>query len=206
MQDNFFAEVIESSLQGWLAQCWQWDNVPQFGSMVAIETKKRILFGVVYQMQTGSHDTMRVPFAYQKTEEELRAEQPQIFAFLRTTFFCVLLGYKEKNNLFHVLAPEPAKIHAFVRPMTYHEKIEFFATTFYLPLLFSNVHLLGSSLEELLLAILREMKNENLLTPIILEYFMQDFSLLTGSDYKRLKLFLQRAQPLITSEKKGALI
>jgi len=65
---NHFAEVIESSIAGFLAQSWQWDNFPTFGSLVIIKEKRRTLFGIVHQVQTGSMDPMRYPFTYQKTE------------------------------------------------------------------------------------------------------------------------------------------
>src|SRR6478609_5317855 len=99
MNNNAFAEVIESSLQGFTAQCWQWDNSPTFGSMVTIAGKKRTLFGLVHQMHTGSTDPVRYPFAYQKTEEELLREQPQIFAFLKTSFMCLIIGYQEGGKI-----------------------------------------------------------------------------------------------------------
>jgi len=192
----FFAEIIESSLQNWIAQSWQWDAFPAYGSLVAIEQKKRTLFAVVYSIQTGSQDPVRTPFAYQKTEEELLAQQPQIFAFLRTTFSCLPLGYQENNKLFYLLAPEPAKMHAFVRPMSYEEKKRFFSTSSFLPLVFGNNAQVGL-LEELLLAMLADIARVGLLYPDYVEQFMQDFSLLTGNDYRRLKLFLQRAQPIL---------
>ena len=107
-----FAEVIESSLQGWLAQSWNWNCFPAFGSLVTIETKKRQLFGIVHQIQTGSMDPMRHPFPYQKTEEELLQEQPQIFEFLKTTFSCLTLGYSERERIIYLLAPEPPQIHS----------------------------------------------------------------------------------------------
>ena len=86
------AEIIESSLQTFLGQCWQWDIMPQFGSLVIAQNGNRPLFGLVYQIQTGSMDPTRYPFAYQKTHEELRAEQPQIFEFLKTSFSCLCVG------------------------------------------------------------------------------------------------------------------
>ncbi len=94
-----FAEVIESSLHGWLAQSWQWDTFPSFGSIVTIQGKKRTHFGIVHQIQTGSMDPVRYPFPYQKTEEELLKEQPQIFEFLKTTFSCLIIGYQEKGSI-----------------------------------------------------------------------------------------------------------
>ena len=88
---NCFAEVIESSLTGWLAQSWAWDKFQESGAFVAIEGKKRTVFGIVHQVQTGSMDAVRYPFPYQKTEEELLKEQPQIFEFLKTTFTCITI-------------------------------------------------------------------------------------------------------------------
>lgn len=200
-KDCYFAEVIESSLQTWIAQSWQWHTFPAYGSLVALDVGKRTLFGIVYQIQTGSQDPVRTPIAYQKTQEELLAEQPQIFAFLRTTFSCLPIGYKEHDQFYYLLAPQPAPMHGFVRAMTQQEKEIFFATALFLPLLFANASYIGS-LEELLLAMLRELAQVNLLHDVYLEQFMQDFSLLTGNDYRRLKLFVQRAQPLF-EQKQG---
>lgn len=186
-----FAEIVESSLTGFTAQSWQWDKVPEFGSLVTITTKKRILFGVVHQIQTGSMEPGRYPFTYQKTEEELLAEQPQIFEFLKTNFDCLTLGYQEQEVMFHQIAPEPPKIHAFVAPATEIQYHHFFASHNYLPLLFSaqNIH----NLDELILALLKQAKTYKILTPEKLETFIETFSLLIGNDYRRLKLFLQRA-------------
>ncbi len=192
----YFAEIIESSLHTWRAQSWQWDHFPYFGSLVTIETKKRRLFGIVYQLTTGSTDPSRYPFTYQKTEEELLREQPQIFEFLHTTFSCLTIGYQEKSAIFYQLAPEPPKIHAFVKPADRHDAQLFFADLRYLHLLFS----LSSSvlnLDELLLALLKHLSELHILTPAYATNFITSFSFLTGNDYRRLKIFLQRAQVFV---------
>ena len=87
-----FAEVIESFLDSYLAQCWQWDDVPDFGSLVFTRRDKNTIFGIVTQIQTGSSDPIHYPFPYKKTEEELMAEQPQIFECLKTTFRVQIVG------------------------------------------------------------------------------------------------------------------
>lgn len=196
--NNAFAEVIESSLHGFLAQSWKWDTFPSFGSIVTIETKKRILFGIVHEVKTGSMDSMRYPFPYQKTEEELMLEQPQIFEFLKTTFSCLTIGYQEKGKMYYLLTPEPSKIHAFVAPASKALCTQFFASNTYLHLLFgmSNQIL---NLDELLLATLKHQVELGILTKERLTSFMETFSLLTGNDYRRLKLFLQRAGPLVSN-------
>lgn len=195
--NKHFAEVIDSSLHGWLAQSWQWDFFPSFGSMVSITTEKRTLFGLVHQVNTGSMDPMRYPFPYQKTEEELRCEQPQIFEFLKTTFSCLTIGYHEKGKTYYQLAPEPPKIHAFVGPISKEDAQQFFAHAHYLHVLFSLSNQLNN-VDELLLAILHNLEKMQLLSEAKLDTFIQTYSLLTGNEYRRLKIFLQRAQQTIS--------
>lgn len=191
-----FAEVIESSLNSFLAQSWQWDAFPTFGSLVTITSKKRTLFGLVHQIKTGSMDPVRYPFAYQKTEEELRAEQPQIFEFLKTSFSCLLIGYQEGGKISYILAPEPAKIHAFVSPCTTDLAKQFLYQDRYLPLLFSMSSQV-LNLDELLLALLNYQASLNLLHDDKINGFMQTLSLLTGNDYRRIKILAQRIESLL---------
>jgi hypothetical protein len=204
-QSTYFAEIIESSLQSWRAQSWQWDVFPPFGSLIAIESKTKIIFGIVHQIETGSMDPGRYPFAYQKTEEELLREQPQIFEFLRTSFVCLTLGYQAldhqtgQNNpqiFFYQLAPEPPKIHAFARPATPEEQKTFFANNQYLHVLFNHTNSIVN-LDELLLALLEQQTVHASINSNEINEFITTFSLLTGNDYRRLKIFLQRAEPII---------
>ena len=199
-KEKYFAEVIESSLTGWLAQSWSWDTFPEFGSFVAIEGKKRTVFGIVHQVQTGSMDPVRYPFPYQKTEEELLKEQPQIFEFLKTTFSCITIGYQEKKSMSYLIAPEPPKIHAFImRPDVETSKI-FFASTRYLHLLFTHSAQVFN-MDELMLALLKQYIELNILSKDRLNSFMQTYSLLIGNDYRRIKLFLQRAEHMLENKR-----
>jgi len=192
-----FAEIIESSLHGWLAQSWQWNKFPQFGSLVMVETKKRTIFGIVHQIQTGSMEPMRYPFPYQKTEEELLRDQPQIFEFLKTTFSCLAIGYQEKGRIYYLAAPEPPQIHSFVTPMDTDTAKQFLYSERYLHLLFGSAHLFN--LDELLLAILKQHAELSILSAHKINDFINTYSLLTGNDYRRLKLFLQRAEPIVNN-------
>jgi hypothetical protein len=196
--NNAFAEIIESSLQGWVAQSWQWDNFPPFGSLVSVQQGARTCIGLVHQVKTGSIDPVRAPFAYQKTEQELLQEQPQIFEFLKTTFSCLSLGYLENGMLFYTLAPEPTKIHAFVTPASAQLSTQFYESPDYLHLLFGFAHQV-ENIDELLLALLKNKVQLQLLTATHLEGFMATYALLTGNDYRRIKLFLQRVQRVLRS-------
>lgn len=197
MEQKAFAEIIESSLEYFIAQCWQPDDFPAFGSLVSIPTEKQTIIGCITQIQTGSSDPSRYPFPYQKTEAELKAEQPQIFAFLKTTFRAQIIGYINNNNKpFFLLPQTPCKIHAFVyhAPGTLQQQI--LTNPAFLHLLFSFAQQIPN-LDELLLAILAQIpKTPEKKAQQFLRDFCHKFSMLTGSDYRRLKLFLHRIEEL----------
>lgn len=188
-----FAEVIESSLNSFTAQTWQWDKFPAFGSLVQIQNGLTTIYGIVHQVQTGSMDPQRTPFTYQKTQEELLAEQPQIFAFLKTTFSCIILAYQDKTNLYYTLSPEPAKIHSFVSMPDNDTLKRFFYHETYLHTIFNSAQQI-CNLDELLLAIFKQHEALGILSKEKLHKLIETFSLLTGNDYRRLKLFLQRVE------------
>ncbi len=195
--NNYFGEILESSLNVWTAQSWKWDKAPQFGDLVIVQSNGRKLFAIVYQTTTASIDPSRQAFAYQKTEQELLEEQPQIFEFLRTVFYCACIGYQENNKLFYQFAPEPPKIHSFVSQASLTDYELFFAKDHYLNVLFGMASCL-SNLDELLLAILKKLSSMEFLNQNKLLEFTQSYSLLTGNDYRRLKLFLQRVSTIVS--------
>lgn len=190
------AEIIESSLPGWTAQSWQWDSYPPFGALVTICEDDMIIFGLVYHIQTGSTNPLYTPVARKQTENELRRDQPHIFHFLQTTLHCLTLGYKYRDALMYQYAPRPPKIHAHVIPALKEDYSLFFSSEQYLHVLFNASPTIGN-LDELLLALLKNRGNNHALSPEHITTFMKTFSLLTGNDYRRLKLFLQRAHPII---------
>lgn len=188
---NYCAEIIESGLHSWKALCWNLDNIPAFGSLMVASHKGRTIFGLVYQIQTGANDPNRVPFAYKKTEEELRKEQPQIFELLKTTFACITVGYKQNNEIVYQIVPEPLQIHTFVSPATTEEQRVFFLQEHFIHLLFSMAPQI-ISLDELLLASITQNKLQQEQT--LLMKIFEAYAILTGNDYHRLKFFLQRVQ------------
>lgn len=196
-RDHSFAEIIESNLSEWTAQCWQWDNAPTFGSLVTTSHGSLQVFGIVHAIKTGSMDPIRQPFPYQKTEEELQREQPQIFEFLQTTFTCLTVGYYENNKFFYHLPEKPPKIHAFVSNATQKEYEQFFAQEQFLHLLF-NLSNQVFNLDELLLAILKQLLKKDILNSKNLNDFIETFSMLCKHDYQKLKIFLQRTDQLLS--------
>lgn len=200
MNNKPFAEIIISSLQHWTAQSWQWDERPLFASLMVVEDKEQTIFGLVYSIETGSWQTERTPFPYQKTEEELLRDQPHIFEFLRTAFTCLTVGHQKKEGpLVYQYAPQPPKIHAFVRRATPDEAQAFFADDRYVTMIFAAQNE-QCNLDELLLALLKARTATNSLSQDQFKKFIDTYCLLTGNDYRRLKLFLHRAQPLELTE------
>lgn len=191
-----FGEVIESSLIHFVAQCWEWDVVPTYGSLVTIREDAYILFGILHQVQTGSIDAIRTPFAYRKTHEELKREQPHIFEFLKTTVSCSTLGYRQGTALIHTIPPQPPKIHAFVSLATSELACQFFASSDFLYLLFAQQGQI-QHFDELLLAFIMQGMKHHYIDKRILHAYIEMYVLLTGNEYRRIKLFAQRLQHLI---------
>lgn len=189
-----FAEVIDSSLDLFIAQSWEWDVFPEFGSLVQVRDKTRSVLGCVTEVKTGSMDPVRYPFPHKKTEEELRAEQPQIFEFLKTTFVVTAVGYlAPRGDVVYELPPVPAKIHAFVSRASWELEQKVFGEPDFLYLLFSS-HSKIQHFDDLLLAIFRRLSTRGALKQDLLDGCCQRLSLLTGNDYRRMKLFLKRMQ------------
>ena len=196
MQKNYFGEIIESSLTQWRGQCWEWDYFPPLGSLICIKTAEYTLYGIINDVHTGSADPSREPYAYKKTEEELRQQQPQIFSFLKTTFSCIPLGFKTNEHMMYQLPPTPPKIHAFVMHAQEQERADFFANTDYIHLL-AHSPLAQAHIDELLLALLYQMSSHTLCNGEYLEHFIKQYMLITANDYKRTKIMSQRIQELV---------
>lgn len=195
----FFAEIVASSLWEWTAQSWHWQTVPAYGQLLVVEAEQRQYFGFVAGMQTGALDGMRVPVAYQKTEQELLQEQPQIFEFLKTNFTCLLAGYAADNQLWYVAPPTPPKLHAFVRAAHLAELQQFFQSYQFLQLLCSPANAAQASVDELLLAIFQRGQQELDLTSS-LPVFAELFASLVGRDYQRLRRFLGRLETVLAAK------
>jgi len=189
------AEVVASTLTSYTAQCWAWDTMPLFGSLVCASYDDITTFGVVTNIQTASSDTQRLPFPYQKTPAELRAEHPQIFEFLRTTFEVAVMGYQEKTAavITAAIPPRPASIHAFIRPASPEEETHFFASPHFLTVLF-GCHAGNPLLDETVISVLRGLMQKGSINATLFEDYYHTLTLLMGNDYRRLKILLQRLE------------
>jgi hypothetical protein len=72
------------------------------------------LYALVCAASTGSAEPGRRPTAYGLDEQQLRAEQPQIFDLLATEFAALHIGFAEGERVRPYLPPYPPRLHAFV--------------------------------------------------------------------------------------------
>ncbi len=135
------AEVIETSTCEFLAQCLEPEDLklavmPTFGSIVKAadeETGNQIL-AVVYHATTAPIDSVHRARALGMSLDELREEQPQIFAMLKTEFKAAIIGFEDdKGQMYQYLPPRPPQIHQGVYQCSseeiirFSEQLEFFA-------------------------------------------------------------------------------
>ena len=188
----YLAEVVESSLTRFKSQCWDKDVVPFYGALMVSEKESTKLFGIVQSIFTLSDDPSRHIVAYQKTEEELLRDQPQIFSFIKTFFYTLVVGYEEDGDIFYTFPSQPLGLHSFVRKATPDEYKNFFNKHDYLHVLFGQASLIDS-IDELLLAVIQNFKRNNVFEEVI-DLFVDQYSLLNSADYRRVKQFLERVE------------
>ena len=193
-----FAEILESNISHFTAQTWQWNAIPEFGSLVTATSNNRTIFAIIYDIKTGPIDPIRQPVPYQKTEQELLQEQPQIFEFLSTQFSCIAIGYFENNQFFYNLPPQPPKMHTFVHHATLQEYEQCFASEQFLYLLCNTKEQIN--LEELLLAIIKHQLTNKVLTKERFNKFIEAFFMLNKNNYVQTKMFLTRVQQLLNTQ------
>jgi len=195
---TYFAEIISSNISTWQAQTWQWDIMPEFGSLVTVIDNGRTIFGIVYDISTSPIDAIRQPIPYKMTQEELLQNQPQIFQFLKTSFSCIALGYKEQHDtIYYNLPPQPPKMHTFVGYATRQELELFFKNQQYLYILCNGTENLNTN--ELLLAIIKHQMSNKILTKELFNTLIQTFFRLNKNNYLQTKLFLSRVSDLTSS-------
>lgn len=195
MQD-FFAEIIESSLTKITAQSWDIGINPSFGQCVQIQGESICVYALINHIQTGSFDTLRKPSPFKKTIAELKKEQPHIFEFLITTFTCIPIAYSSQQVIIYALPLEPPRIHEFVSPVR-AEKIDvLFGKAHFLTTIFSLQEQV-TNIDELVLACFRHIHQNAFFSSDYYIELLDTYALLIGNDYKRVKLFARRLEEIL---------
>lgn len=123
---SYLGEVLLTNTTEFNAQAVNVNESPDFGNFVKVLNKEETIFGVVYQISTGSIDNSRKPMAFGKSEVDLLREQPQLLHLLKTDFSCITIGHQkaelqEKRKYLGYLPGRPPKIHSFVESCNQQE-------------------------------------------------------------------------------------
>jgi hypothetical protein len=197
--NNYFGEVIESSITGFIFQTWDWKAKCPFGSIIMVKNEEETVYGIVYQIKTGSQDSNRQAYTYQKPLEQLEREHPHIFSFLKTTVYALPLGYKKSNTIVDSLPQKPCLIHAFVGPADAKELQTLLTSNYsFLNHLFALQADLFS-IDELLLSLLIYQQSIDPLFKTNLISFLSAYSSLIGHDYNRLRFFTEKIVHILRS-------
>jgi hypothetical protein len=203
---NHIAEVIETSTSEFLAQCLEPDDLsfpsmPPFGSWVKSQDEEsgNQIYAVVYFATTIPIDSVHRARALGMSLSDLREEQPQIFAMLKTEFRATIVGFEQPANngssssrVYQYLPPRPPQIHQAVYRCEPEAIVRF---TEELDFLRSLLTVGGAPVESLAAAAIREVYQ---LRKADREWLVQAgraLNLLLKDDYDRLRFILSQIHP-----------
>jgi len=206
------AEVIETSTTEFLAQCLEPEDLsfpamPPFGSWVKAydEEAANQIYGVVYHATTSPLDSVHRARALGMSLDDLREQQPQIFAMLKTEFRVAIVGFvpmeksRRKNKgmvlsdrSYQHLPPRPPQVHQAVHRCDANEVVSF---TEELDWLRTLLQVSGVPTESLAAAAIREVYNLRDLDRDWLVRAGRMVSVLLKDDYDRLRMILAQIHP-----------
>ncbi|MFS8794794.1 hypothetical protein NW813_08030 [Synechococcus sp. R55.6] len=113
-----FGEVVEANTTTFVAQCFEPERLtfppmPALGSWTRSQDEEtgNLIYGVVCYAAIAPIDTVHRARALGLSPQELREQQPQIFAMLRTDFRAAIVGFVSGGRVYQYLPPRPPQIH-----------------------------------------------------------------------------------------------
>lgn len=207
LHPNHFAEVIETTTTDFLAQCLEPEDLsfpvmPPFGSWVKSfdEESGNEVLAVVTYVTTTPIDSVHRARALGLSLSELREEQPQIFAMLKTEFRVTMLGFftseqdtngngRNRGRCYQYLPPRPPQVHQGVyrcetsEIMRFTEELDFLRTL---------LDVKTVPVDSLLAAVLREIYQLRQADRAWLVEAGRKLSTLLKDDYDRLRYILSQ--------------
>ncbi len=204
---DHIAEVIETSTIDFLAQCLEPEDLnfaamPPFGSWVKSvdeETGNQI-YAVVYYVTTSPIDSVHRARALGLSLQELREQQPQIFAMLKTELRAAIVGFQPclaaaggapglTGQVFQHLPPRPPQIHQAVYRCTADEVLGFSDG---LDFLRSLLQIPGAPVDALVAATIRDIYQLRKGDRTWLVQAGRMLNLILKDDYDRLRVILSQ--------------
>jgi HAS barrel domain len=206
---DHLAEVIETSTTEFLAQCLEpealsFPVMPPFGSWVkAIDEESfNQIYGVVYHATTSPIDSVHRARALGLSLTELREQQPQIFAMLKTEFRVAIVGYQPmeqrskqwvlSDRIYQHLPPRPPQVHQAVYRCAPEEVVAFTESLDFLRIL---LQISGVPADSLAAATIREVYQLRQCDRNWLVQAGRAVGVLLKDDYDRLRMILSQIHP-----------
>lgn len=194
------AEVIETSTTEFLAQCLEpealsFAQMPPFGSWVRAvdEDSGNCIYGVVYHATTSPLDSVHRATALGLSLAELREQQPQIFAMLKTEFRVAIVGYRSPEaQIYQHLPPRPPQVHQAVYQCSSDEIVAF---TENLDFLRTLMDMRSAPVDGLIAAVIRGVYQLRQLDRAWLVQAGRILNVLLKDDYDRLRIILTQIHP-----------
>lgn len=208
-QPGHIAEVIETATTEFLAQCLEPEDLsfaimPPFGSWVKAidEESGNQIYAVVYYATTSPIDSVHRARALGLSLQELREQQPQIFAMLKTEFRAAIVGFHlplpfgssngsngSNRGIYQHLPPRPPQVH---QAVYYCQPEEVVAFSEQLDFLRTLLQLTSAPVDALTAAAIREIYQLRQADRPWLVQAGRSLSLLLKDDYDRLRIILSQ--------------
>jgi len=202
-QPDHIAEVVVTSSTEFTAQCLEPENlsfpiVPAFGSWVRSlsdgddQTDETMVYGIVCHTCTMPIDSVHRATALGMSLQELREQQPQIFAMLKTETRVAIAGFRQNHKIYQHLPDRPPQIHQAVYACSQAEILEFTEELHFLRTL---TQASSTPVDELIGAVLRGVYQVRKCDRAWLVQAGRHLSILLKEDYDRLGAILSQVHP-----------
>jgi hypothetical protein len=204
---DHIGEVIETATTNFLAQCLDPEELnfpimPPFGSWVKAydEESGNKIFAVVTYATTSPIDSVHRARALGLSLAELREQQPQIFAMLKTEFKATIVGFESNNSqnngngaasgyIYQYLPPRPPQIHQAVYSCEAPDIVRFSEKLDFLRIL---LQVRDAPVEALAAASIRDIYHLRQADRQWLVQVGRQLSILLKDDYDRLRYILSQ--------------
>lgn len=203
---DHIAEVIETATTEFLAQCLEPEDLtfpvmPPFGSWVKSmdEEAGNMIYAVVYHATTLPIDSVHRARALGLSLQDLREQQPQIFAMLKTEFRAAIAGFQvpsgnglgtgDFGKVYQHIPPRPPQIHQAVWACGAPEILHF---SDQLDFLRTLLQVNGAPVDALVAATIRDIYRLRKGDRAWLVQAGRTLSLLLKDDYDRLRIILSQ--------------
>ncbi|MFS8866944.1 hypothetical protein [Synechococcus sp. H65.1] len=191
-------EVVEANTTTFVAQCFEperlaFPTLPALGSWICSQDEEsgNWIYGVVCYAAITPVDPIHRPRALGLSLQQLREQQPQIFAMLRSDFRAAIVGFVSGERVYQYLPPRPPQIHQPVYPCSEGQVREFCRSFEFLHTLL-RINSIPS--DELVAAAIRQTYRLLNRDRHWLVQVGRQLSLLLREDYERLRAILRKIE------------